>query len=412
MNRAAARRARRRGRARTRDERDCDATRATEVANARRVEARGHQSSIINHNKSVPRSASRAEGASRAIRLIRTAEPRSVAAAAAIGTAAAETIAAAIGTAATAAATGIPATAASTAAATEIPAAAAATAATAATTAAPTAATTASAAAPTTARTATTASAAAAPAAAPAARPRVARLFAKRRRIVSRKQPRRALSIRKVLHRPVRAHDHEAPRVMHGVIPDLERAQSAAEFLRRVLVPEAQQRLRRRGFVLVHVLIQRQLVSKRAEVSHDVVARVERHGTERHRGRARRRRRSARARASSQPPPPRRPRRRRRARARAREAAGRPSCGAGASDIARARRRDGAATARARVWGARARRWMGWTVGARGTVNADARETREAGERAETRVGDARGRDDGMMGWFNDARGVGTRSEG
>ena len=121
-----------------------------------------------------------------------------------------------------------------------------------------------------------------------AAASRVARLFAKRRRVVSRKQPRRALSIRKVLHRPVGAHDHEASRVVHGMIPDLERAQAAAEFLRRVLVAESQQRLRRRGFVLVHVLIQRQLVSKRAEVSHHVVAGVERHGTERHGARGRR----------------------------------------------------------------------------------------------------------------------------
>ena len=109
-------------------------------------------------------------------------------------------------------------------------------------------------------------------------------------------------------------------------------------------------------------------------------------------------RRAARARASSQPPPP-RP-------AAAASAGARARAGGGGTSVVRRgrvghRARVGATARRrrARACGGRDATTMdGMDRGARGTVNADARETREAGERAETRVGDARGRDDGTMG--------------
>jgi len=51
----------------------------------------------------------------------------------------------------------------------------------------------------------------------------------------------------------------------------------------RLLVTESQQRLRRPRLVLVHVLIQRQLVPQPSKVLHDRITARERHRSERHR---------------------------------------------------------------------------------------------------------------------------------
>jgi len=67
----------------------------------------------------------------------------------------------------------------------------------------------------------------------------------------------------------------------------LKASHPGSDLLLRLVVSHSKQRLRRLRFVLVHVLVQRQLVPQASKVPHDVVTARERHRSELHRPRRR-----------------------------------------------------------------------------------------------------------------------------